>query len=92
MLCYMLTHDARHRGQVCMRAHQMGFLADESNVRALELGKFSERVRSNGRPPEYPILDHNAFTTFSSSSTSIGHSGQLCFQHTIKSQPRSGCL
>jgi len=42
--------------------------------------------RAQNRP-----LDHNAFTTFSSSSTSIGHSGQLCFQHTIKSQPRRGC-
>src|ERR1700759_3763439 len=25
MLCYMLTHEAHHRGQVCMLAHQMGF-------------------------------------------------------------------
>jgi uncharacterized damage-inducible protein DinB len=25
MLCYMLSHEAHHRGQVCMLAHQMGF-------------------------------------------------------------------
>src|SRR5437764_9483376 len=25
MLCYMLTHEAHHRGQVCMLAHQIGF-------------------------------------------------------------------
>jgi uncharacterized damage-inducible protein DinB len=25
MLCYMLSHDAHHRGQVCMLAHQLGF-------------------------------------------------------------------
>ncbi len=25
MLTYMITHDAHHRGQVCMLAHQLGF-------------------------------------------------------------------
>jgi uncharacterized damage-inducible protein DinB len=25
MLCYMVGHEAHHRGQVCMLAHQMGF-------------------------------------------------------------------
>jgi len=25
MFAYMLTHDAHHRGQVCMLAHQLGF-------------------------------------------------------------------
>src|SRR5437879_7810666 len=25
MLCYMLCHEAHHRGQVCMLAHQFGF-------------------------------------------------------------------
>ena len=25
MLCYMLAHEAHHRGQVCMVAHQLGF-------------------------------------------------------------------
>jgi uncharacterized damage-inducible protein DinB len=29
MVCYMVAHEAHHRGQVCMLAHQMGFpLAD----------------------------------------------------------------
>jgi uncharacterized damage-inducible protein DinB len=25
MLAYMISHDAHHRGQVCMLAHQLGF-------------------------------------------------------------------
>jgi uncharacterized damage-inducible protein DinB len=25
MLCYMICHEAHHRGQVCMLAHQLGF-------------------------------------------------------------------
>ncbi len=25
MLCYMIAHEAHHRGQVCLVAHQMGF-------------------------------------------------------------------
>ena len=25
MLCYMLSHEAHHRGQVCLLAHQLGF-------------------------------------------------------------------
>jgi uncharacterized damage-inducible protein DinB len=25
MLCYMIAHEAHHRGQVCMLAHQVGF-------------------------------------------------------------------
>jgi uncharacterized damage-inducible protein DinB len=30
MLCYMVAHEAHHRGQVCMLAHQLGFpLANE---------------------------------------------------------------
>jgi len=30
MLCYMLAHEAHHRGQVCLLAHQLGFpLPDE---------------------------------------------------------------
>jgi hypothetical protein len=30
MLCYMLAHEAHHRGQVCMLAHQLGYpLANE---------------------------------------------------------------
>jgi uncharacterized damage-inducible protein DinB len=29
MLCYMLAHEAHHRGQVCMLAHQLGFPLSE---------------------------------------------------------------
>lgn len=25
MLCYMLSHEAHHRGQICILAHQLGF-------------------------------------------------------------------
>ena len=25
MLCYMISHEAHHRGQICMLAHQLGF-------------------------------------------------------------------
>ena len=25
MLCYMIAHEAHHRGQVCMLAHQLGY-------------------------------------------------------------------
>jgi uncharacterized damage-inducible protein DinB len=25
MMAYMISHDAHHRGQVCMLAHQLGF-------------------------------------------------------------------
>ena len=35
MLCYMLSHEAHHRGQVCMLAHQLGFplpIAVESGI------------------------------------------------------------
>jgi uncharacterized damage-inducible protein DinB len=31
MLCYMLAHEAHHRGQVCLIAHQLGYpLPDEA--------------------------------------------------------------
>jgi uncharacterized damage-inducible protein DinB len=31
MLCYMLAHEAHHRGQICLLAHQLGFpLPDEA--------------------------------------------------------------
>jgi uncharacterized damage-inducible protein DinB len=30
MLCYMLAHEAHHRGQVCMLAHQLGFTLPHS--------------------------------------------------------------
>jgi uncharacterized damage-inducible protein DinB len=34
MLCYMTAHEAHHRGQVCMLAHQLGFpLPKETDAR-----------------------------------------------------------
>ncbi len=30
MLCYMLAHEAHHRGQVCMLTHQLGFPLPDS--------------------------------------------------------------
>ena len=32
MLCYMIAHEAHHRGQVCMLAHQMGFRLSDKIV------------------------------------------------------------
>ena len=34
MLCYMISHEAHHRGQVCMLAHQLGYpLASQVTAR-----------------------------------------------------------
>ena len=34
MVCYMISHEAHHRGQVCMIAHQLGFpVGDEVTSR-----------------------------------------------------------
>jgi hypothetical protein len=44
------THEAHHRGQVCMLANQLGFVAERGSVRDLELGKTVERVRVAWRP------------------------------------------
>jgi uncharacterized damage-inducible protein DinB len=30
VLCYMISHEAHHRGQVCMLAHQLGFPLPDS--------------------------------------------------------------
>jgi uncharacterized damage-inducible protein DinB len=35
MLCYMVAHEAHHRGQVCMLAHQLGFPLANSVTSAL---------------------------------------------------------
>jgi len=46
MLCYMLSHEAHHRGQVCILAHQARiFRWRRGGVRNLELGKALERAR-----------------------------------------------
>jgi uncharacterized damage-inducible protein DinB len=35
MLCYMISHEAHHRGQVCMLAHQLGFPLPDKAVYGL---------------------------------------------------------
>ena len=35
MLCYMISHEAHHRGQVCMLAHQFGFPLPKSVASAI---------------------------------------------------------
>jgi uncharacterized damage-inducible protein DinB len=35
MLCYMVAHEAHHRGQVCMLAHQLGFPLTNTMTSAL---------------------------------------------------------
>ncbi len=35
MLCYMVAHEAHHRGQVCMLAHQLGFKLPNNVTSAL---------------------------------------------------------
>ncbi len=51
MLCYMLAHEAHHRGQVChARASAWIPAAERGGERDLELGKAVEGVRVVGRP------------------------------------------
>ena len=46
MFAYMITHDAHHRGQVCMLAHQLGFPLDRPRcLRNMGLGETCEGVR-----------------------------------------------
>jgi uncharacterized damage-inducible protein DinB len=48
MLCYMLTHEAHHRGQVCMLAHQLGFPLQGEAAHGIwnwEKLLFSDKVR-----------------------------------------------
>jgi uncharacterized damage-inducible protein DinB len=35
MLCYMISHEAHHRGQICMLAHQLGFRLPNKMTSAL---------------------------------------------------------
>jgi uncharacterized damage-inducible protein DinB len=48
MLCYMLSHEAHHRGQVCMLAHQMGFPLPQSA--RLQLWNWETLWREFGSP------------------------------------------
>jgi uncharacterized damage-inducible protein DinB len=46
MLCYMLSHEAHHRGQVCMLAHQVGFpLPNEVTSRMWSWEKVSKESK-----------------------------------------------
>jgi uncharacterized damage-inducible protein DinB len=48
MLCYMLSHEAHHRGQVCMLAHQLGFpLAKEAAYGIWNWEKLCKECGSN---------------------------------------------
>jgi uncharacterized damage-inducible protein DinB len=55
MLCYMLAHEAHHRGQVCMLAHQLGFpLPKEVGYRIWNWEKLWKECGS----PRGPGYDH----------------------------------
>jgi uncharacterized damage-inducible protein DinB len=45
MLCYMISHEAHHRGQVCMLS-----AAEQDDVRNVELGKAVEGMRRSAAP------------------------------------------
>jgi uncharacterized damage-inducible protein DinB len=51
MVCYMLSHEAHHRGQVCMLAHQLGFpLAKEVTSGMWNWEKLWKECGSPGGP------------------------------------------
>jgi uncharacterized damage-inducible protein DinB len=51
MLCYMLSHEAHHRGQVCMLAHQLGFpLPNEGVIGLWNWEKLWKECGSPGGP------------------------------------------
>ena len=52
MLCYMLSHEAHHRGQVCLLAHQMGFRLP--NEAAHGIWRWEQLWRERGETLVYP--------------------------------------
>ena len=51
MLCYMICHEAHHRGQVCMLAHQLGFrLPNEVTSRLWNWERLWKECGSTGGP------------------------------------------
>jgi uncharacterized damage-inducible protein DinB len=51
MLCYMISHEAHHRGQVCMLAHQLGFpLPKEIAWRLWDWGRLWKECGAAGGP------------------------------------------
>jgi uncharacterized damage-inducible protein DinB len=59
MLCYMLSHEAHHRGQVCMIAHMVGFpLPKEVTIRLWDWEKiWKERGLKIGVTPQTVVPD-----------------------------------
>ena len=51
MLCYMIAHEAHHRGQVCMLAHQMGFPLPGKVTSAM--WSWEKLWKSAGRSPTF---------------------------------------
>jgi uncharacterized damage-inducible protein DinB len=47
MLCYMVSHEAHHRGQVCMLAHQLGFPLKEV---AIGIWNWEKLLKESGSP------------------------------------------
>jgi uncharacterized damage-inducible protein DinB len=39
MVAYMITHEAHHRGQICMLAHQLGFRLPGADTSAMWKGE-----------------------------------------------------
>jgi hypothetical protein len=58
MLCYMLAHEAHHRGQVCMLAHQLGFPLP--NEVTSELWNWEKLWKESG-PPGGPGDDSDTY-------------------------------
>ena len=54
MLCYMLTHEAHHRGQVCLLAHQLGFPLPNDVMSGIWNW---EKLWKESTPPSDPISD-----------------------------------
>ena len=53
MLCYMISHEAHHRGQVCMLAHQLGYPLPDGVASGLwDWGKLWKECGAAGGPGE----------------------------------------
>jgi uncharacterized damage-inducible protein DinB len=52
MLCYMISHEAHHRGQVCMLAHQLGFPLP--NKMTSEMWNWEKLWKECGAPRHQP--------------------------------------
>ena len=63
MLCYMLAHEAHHRGQVSMLAHQLGFPLPNQHGLSIEAGKInSSRPRLKPESCQRRATNENFFT------------------------------